>query len=196
MHFEQLQTRAMRVGELARATGAKVETIRYYDREEPQQIPLVGEIGTSCRHERTDFACCAKGTETISQLETMLEKPTILVCDDDEMLVELLLHRLETRGFRVLVARDGGEAMAMAEEERPDAIVLDSMMPVMNGEQVLRQFRSRVENSGVPVIMLTARRQERDILGALELGANEYLTKPFIPEELITRLNRLLGAGR
>ena len=126
----------------------------------------------------------------------MSDKKRILVCDDDEMLVELLVYRLEARGFEVVVARDGGEAAEMAEAERPDAIVLDAMMPVMNGEQVLRQFRSREENRSTPIIMLTARRQERDIVGALELGANDYLIKPFIPEELITRLNRLLEPSR
>ena len=126
----------------------------------------------------------------------MSDKKRILVCDDDEMLVELLVYRLEARGFEVVVARDGGEAAEMAEAERPDAIVLDAMMPVMNGEQVLRQFRAREENRSIPIIMLTARRQERDIVGALELGANDYLIKPFIPEELITRLNRLLEPTR
>jgi DNA-binding response OmpR family regulator len=74
--------------------------------------------------------------------------------------------------------------------------VLDAMMPVMDGHQVLRQLRADPETAAVPVIMLTARRQERDIVGALELGANDYLVKPFIPDELIARLNRLIGAGR
>jgi DNA-binding response OmpR family regulator len=126
----------------------------------------------------------------------MSPRKRILVCDDDEMLVELLVYRLESRGFEVLVARDGGQAMELADGERPDAIVLDAMMPVMNGEQVLRQFRSNEANRSIPVIMLTARRQERDIVSALELGASDYLIKPFIPEELISRLNRLLEAER
>ena len=120
----------------------------------------------------------------------------ILVCDDDELLVDLLQYRLESRGFAVLVARDGGQALAMAERELPDAIVLDAMMPVMNGEQVLRTLRADETGKHIPVIMLTARRQERDIVGALELGANEYMFKPFIPEELIARLTRLLEAPR
>ena len=120
----------------------------------------------------------------------------ILVCDDDEMLVDLLQFRLEARGFEVLVARDGGQALTLAASERPDAIVLDAMMPVMNGEQVLRSLRAGENGRDIPVIMLTARRQERDIVGALELGANEYMIKPFIPEELIARLTRLLEASR
>jgi DNA-binding response OmpR family regulator len=120
----------------------------------------------------------------------------ILVCDDDEMLVELLVYRLEARGFEVLVARDGGEAVAVAVADRPDAIVLDAMMPVKNGEQVLRELRASETGASIPVIMLTARRQERDIIGALELGANDYLIKPFIPEELVARLTRLMSASR
>jgi DNA-binding response OmpR family regulator len=120
----------------------------------------------------------------------------ILICDDDDMLIELLQHRIGARGFAVVAARDGGEALRLAKDEQPDAIVLDAMMPVMDGHQVLRQLRADPETAAVPVIMLTARRQERDIVGALELGANDYLVKPFIPDELIARLNRLIGAGR
>jgi DNA-binding response OmpR family regulator len=121
---------------------------------------------------------------------------TILVCDDDELLVDLLEYRLSARGFRVLVARDGGAAVTIAAEQAPDAIVLDAMMPVMDGYQVLRRLRGDDATAAIPVIMLTARKQERDIVGALELGANDYLVKPFIPEELMTRLARLLGSGR
>ena len=119
----------------------------------------------------------------------------ILVCDDDEMLVELLTYRLSGRGFEVVVARDGGEALKVAEEQRLDAVVLDAMMPVLGGHEVLRRLRSKPETAHLPIIMLTARRQERDILGALELGANDYLVKPFIPEELIARLTRLIEAA-
>ncbi len=126
----------------------------------------------------------------------MVSEKRILVCDDDDLLVALLEHRLEGHGFEVLVARDGGEAVAVAAEQRPDAIVLDAMMPVMDGHEVLRRLRSRDETASIPVIMLTARKQERDILSALELGARDYLVKPFIPEELITRLNRLIEGSR
>ena len=125
-----------------------------------------------------------------------MDPETILVCDDDELLVDLLEYRLSARGFRVLIARDGGQAVAMAQDHAPDAIVLDAMMPVMDGHQVLRRLRSEAATASVPVIMLTARKQERDIVGALELGANDYLVKPFIPEELMTRLTRLLARVR
>lgn len=118
---------------------------------------------------------------------------TILVCDDDELLVELLSYRLAGRGYEILVARDGGDAIKQALSHSPDAIVLDVMMPVLDGQQVLRRLRSEPATSAIPIIMLTARKQERDIVGALELGANDYLVKPFMPEELIMRLARLLA---
>lgn len=124
-----------------------------------------------------------------------MSKKLILICDDDPLLVELLEYRLAARGFATAVAIDGAEALARATELHPDAILLDAMMPVHDGYEVLRRLREDAATKDVPVIMLTARRQERDIVGALELGANDYMVKPFIPEELITRLTRLFGAS-
>lgn len=121
---------------------------------------------------------------------------TVLVCDDDELLVELLSHRLGGRGYRVVVASDGGAALEQAAKCGPDAIVLDMMMPVLDGQQVLRRLKADVATADIPIIMLTARRQERDIVGALELGADDYLVKPFIPEELMSRLARLMAPRR
>jgi len=121
---------------------------------------------------------------------------TILVCDDDALLVDLLDYRLTGRGFEVLIARDGAEALTIAAARTPDAIVLDTMMPVVDGHQVLRRLRADPATSAIPVIMLTARKLERDIVGALELGADDYLVKPFIPEELMSRLTRLMAAPR
>jgi len=118
----------------------------------------------------------------------------ILVCDDDSLLVELLEYRLTSRGYKVIVANDGGEAMSALETSRPDAIILDAMMPVMDGYEVLRRLRANPELADIPVIMLTARKQERDVIDALDLGANDFMIKPFIPEELVARLGRLLDA--
>ena len=126
----------------------------------------------------------------------MTEAKRVLVCDDDPLLVDLLEFRLAGRGYEVVIARDGSEALRRIEEGRPDAIVLDAMMPVMDGYEVLRRLRENPASADIPVIMLTARRQERDIVGALELGANDYIVKPFIPEELVARLGRLLGGSR
>ena len=130
------------------------------------------------------------------RVRSMTTAKTILVCDDDELLVDLLDYRLTGRGFEVLIARDGGQALAIAAERTPDAIVLDAMMPVLDGHQVLRRLRADAATSTIPVIMLTARKLERDIVGALELGANDYLVKPFIPEELMSRLTRLMAVPR
>ena len=130
------------------------------------------------------------------KMEALPTMQTILVCDDDELLVELLTHRLGARGYHVVVAADGGAAVRQASECDPDAIVLDMMMPVLDGQQVLRRLKADPATADIPVIMLTARRQERDIVGTLELGADDYLVKPFIPEELMSRLARLVTTSR
>lgn len=122
--------------------------------------------------------------------------PNILICDDDDLLLELLQHRLGARGYRVMLARDGREAIEQARKQQPDAVVLDAMMPVVDGYQVLRRFREDPALAKVPIIFLTARKQEEDIVEALKLGASDYLAKPFIPEELLARLSRLLIQAR
>jgi CheY-like chemotaxis protein len=121
---------------------------------------------------------------------------TVLVCDDDPLILDLLEYRLGERGYKVELARDGREGLAKVAERRPDAIVLDAMMPRVDGYEVLRALRENEETRRIPVIFLTARRQERDVLDALKLGADDFISKPFIPEELLSRLSRLLAAGR
>ncbi|MDT9600680.1 response regulator transcription factor [Sphingosinicella rhizophila] len=120
----------------------------------------------------------------------------ILVCDDDPLLVELVEFRLSSKGYAVDVARDGAETLARLSESRPDAVVLDAMMPIMDGYEVLRRMREQDALAEIPVIMLTARKQERDIVGALELGASDFMVKPFMPEELVARLARLLAESK
>ena len=121
--------------------------------------------------------------------------PTILVADDEKLLRELLEFRLSQRQYEPVLASDGREALARLEDSEPDAVVLDMMMPVHDGLEVLRRMRASDRHANTPVIMLTARRGEKDIVGALELGANDYLVKPFMPEELLARLGRLLKAA-
>ena len=121
---------------------------------------------------------------------------SVLVCDDDELLIDLIEFRLSSRGYDVVVANDGSEALERIAEATPDAIILDAMMPVIDGYEVLRRLRENEATKAIPVIMLTARKQEQDIVSALELGANDYLVKPFIPEELVARLSRLLEGPR
>lgn len=121
---------------------------------------------------------------------------TVLVADDEPLLTELLEFRLTARGYETLVARDGREALEQLGTNKPDAVVLDMMMPVHDGLEVLRRMRASPDHSDTPVIMLTARRGEADVIGALELGANDYLVKPFLPEELLVRLGRLLAGKK
>lgn len=117
----------------------------------------------------------------------------ILVADDDDILADLVQFRLETAGHEVATVADGEAALAQARERTPDLVVLDSMMPVLSGPEVLRSFRSDPKLSTVPVLMLTARKEQEDIVSALRGGASEYITKPFIPEELLARVDKLLA---
>jgi DNA-binding response OmpR family regulator len=109
---------------------------------------------------------------------------TILVVDDEPKIVSLARDYLERAGFRVVAARDGKAALASARSDKPDLIVLDLGLPEMDGLDVTRALR---KESNVPIIMLTARAEEADKLIGLELGADDYLTKPFSPKDLVAR---------
>ena len=113
----------------------------------------------------------------------------ILVADDDEKIRELLEIYLTKEGFAVEQAADGAEAILKAQQMKPDLIVLDIMMPVLDGMEVCRQVR---KFSQVPVIMLTARTEDEDRIMGLELGADDYLAKPFNPRELVARVKAVL----
>jgi DNA-binding response OmpR family regulator len=115
----------------------------------------------------------------------------ILIADDDPLLRSLLVHKLSGEGHQVIVAEDGAEALTAISEQKPDLIVLDALMPVMDGFEVLRRLKAG-GGAAAPVIMLTALKREQDIVGALQLGAADYLVKPFIPDELSERVRRLL----
>jgi two-component system, OmpR family, response regulator RegX3 len=115
--------------------------------------------------------------------------PKVLVVDDEESLLEAVRYALSREGFDVTVARDGGEAVRLFEAERPDLLVLDLMLPVMNGWDVCRRVRA---SSRVPIIMLTARDAEVDRVVGLEMGADDYVTKPFSVRELVARVRALL----
>ena len=117
----------------------------------------------------------------------------ILVADDDPLSIKLLNFRLRSVGHEVIFAVNGGEALEIATREKPDLVLLDIMMPVMNGFQVLRKLKSQEETKNIPVIMLTAKVQEKDIVVGLEAGAADYVTKPFSFAELIARVNRALA---
>ena len=93
------------------------------------------------------------------------------------------------------MANDGEEAIERIRSDKPDLVVLDSMMPILPGPEVLRMVKADPETSSIPVVMLTARKGEADVVSAIKSGAADYLTKPFIPQELLVRIEKLLGGG-
>ncbi len=113
----------------------------------------------------------------------------ILVIDDEKPIADILKYNLEEEGFEVLTAFDGDEALRLAFDERPDLILLDIMLPLMDGFNVCRQLRQKMD---VPIIMLTAKEAEADKVLGLELGADDYVTKPFSARELIARIKATL----
>ena len=114
---------------------------------------------------------------------------TVLVVDDEPRLVDVVRMNLEVEGYRVLTAANGMEALARLTQDLPDLVVLDVMMPEMDGFETLKRLR---EVSSVPVIMLTVRAEEADRIKGLEIGADDYLTKPYSPRELQTRIKAVL----
>ncbi len=117
---------------------------------------------------------------------------TILVVDDEPRIVDLARDYLEHAGFAVLTASDGPSALASARTRRPDLVVLDLGLPGLDGLDVTRQLRTTSGTAQVPIVMLTARDDELDKLLGLELGADDYLTKPFSPRELVARVRAVL----
>ena len=121
------------------------------------------------------------------------EKPTILVADDEEDVRELVTYRLTRSGYDVIGARDGLEALELATQRAPDLMVLDVMMPKLDGYELTRRVRAEEALRSIPVILLTARSQETDVDRGFEVGADDYLRKPFNPDELVARVRAVLG---
>jgi DNA-binding response OmpR family regulator len=120
-------------------------------------------------------------------------KPVILAADDDDDILELVAFRLERSGYTVLQARDGEEALRLALENKPDLAVLDIMMPKMDGFELTRRLRAEESTSRIPIILLTARAQEADVQQGFDAGADDYIRKPFSPQELRARVQAILG---
>ena len=116
----------------------------------------------------------------------------ILVVDDEPDITALVAYHLARAGYRVSTANSGQDALKAAREERPDVVVLDLMLPGVSGYEVLRELRKREDTAEVGVILLTARREEADRIKGLSLGADDYLTKPFSPQELTLRVAAVL----
>jgi two-component system response regulator VicR len=113
----------------------------------------------------------------------------ILIVDDEQSIIDLLTYNLERNGYQVVIARDGRQALRLAQSTQPDLIILDLMLPLLDGLDVCRALR---RDSAVPIIMLTAREEEVDRVVGLELGADDYVTKPFSVRELVARVKAVL----
>ena len=120
----------------------------------------------------------------------------VLVIEDEKEIRDLVKYNLERAGFRVATAADGEQGLEAAYSSRPDALVLDLMLPGRNGLEVLRELRSEPATHDLPVVVLTARGAEMDKLLGFEQGADDYLTKPFSPRELVARIKALLRRAR
>ena len=123
-------------------------------------------------------------------------QPTVLIVEDDTALSELLQWHFNSEGYQVRATADGEDALIMVREELPDLIVLDWMIESLSGVEVCRQLRKAKESARVPIMMLTARGEEEDKIRGLKTGADDYLTKPFSPRELLARAEALLRRSR
>ncbi|MBR9808438.1 MAG: response regulator [Alphaproteobacteria bacterium] len=121
-----------------------------------------------------------------------MQKHKILIVDDDAMLRTLLVFKLTAEKYSVVEASNGKQGLELARQELPDLIVLDSMMPVLDGTETIKQLKSDSELKSIPVIMLTARREESDVSEAKRLGAADFINKPFNPDILVQRIKRHL----
>ncbi len=119
-------------------------------------------------------------------------KEKILIVEDEKDIVKMLDYNLKKEGFRVLSVNDGEDALDLASREHPDLIILDLMLPGIDGLEVCKSLKKEAKTASIPIIMLTAKSQESDKVIGLELGADDYVTKPFSPRELIARIKAVL----
>ncbi len=119
-------------------------------------------------------------------------KEKILIVDDEKDIAKMLDYNLKKEGFRTITAYDGEDALDLANREHPDLVVLDLMLPGMDGLEVCKALKKEDKTSSIPIIILTAKTQEADKIVGLELGADDYVTKPFSPRELIARVKAVL----
>ncbi len=120
--------------------------------------------------------------------ETTVAARKVLVIDDEPGIVDIVETNLLGDGFEVVSAKDGREGLAKVQSEKPELVILDVMMPHMDGWEVLRHMEADPNTAGIPVIMLTAKASDEDYIHGLEEGAIEYITKPFYPQELVNRI--------
>jgi two-component system alkaline phosphatase synthesis response regulator PhoP len=119
-------------------------------------------------------------------------RETILIVEDEKDIAKMLEYNLQKEGFKTLSVRDGEDALDAAMKEHPDLVLLDLMLPGMDGLEVCKELKKEAKTASIPIIMLTAKSQESDKIIGLELGADDYMTKPFSPRELIARIKAVL----
>lgn len=136
--------------------------------------------------------CDVNDSETASGDAHTGNNPVALIVDDEELILELMEHHLENAGYDVVRARDGSEALAHLEQSVPAIVILDVMMPIVDGNEVLRRIRETPKWAHLPVIMLTMRDREEDAVEAFQTGVSDYVAKPFMVGDLIERANRLI----
>lgn len=124
-----------------------------------------------------------------------MSKALVLVADDDPLLRSILEHKLSRAGYDVALAEDGRAALEQCRALAPAVVVLDGMMPILDGFEVLRRLKADEQTKSLAVVMLTALKRQDDVVSALQLGAADYLPKPFNPDELVARLARLAPLG-
>lgn len=125
-----------------------------------------------------------------------MSKETILIVDDEEDILELIKFNLKGEGYNILQAMTGEEAIKIAKQSGPDLMVLDLMLPGIDGLEVTRYMKNNNTTMHIPIVMLTAKGEESDIVAGLELGANDYISKPFSPRELTARIRAILRRRR
>jgi len=138
---------------------------------------------------------CRRPDDALSRRLTVMTpavKPLVLVVEDETDLVTLLKYNLEKEGFRVVSAGDGEEALLVAREETPNLVLLDWMLPLLSGIEVCRQLRRDAKTREIPIIMLTAKGEEADRVRGLNAGADDYIAKPFSPNEMVARIRAVL----
>lgn len=119
----------------------------------------------------------------------------VMVVDDEPDIVRLVSFSLKRHGFDVIVATDGLTALAIAEKEQPDLILMDVMMPVMNGHEASKKLRENPRTGQIPILMLSAKSQRSEMAAGIESGASEYICKPFTPSELVAQVTKFVGEG-
>jgi len=120
----------------------------------------------------------------------------ILVVDDEPHIVKMVANRLRVSGYDIITAQDGAEGLKKTQEERPDLILLDVLMPVMDGFQMLKKLKDNIATKDIPVIMFTAKGQAGDVEKAVDLGALDYIVKPFTPIVLLEKINKALVSDK